>query len=270
MPSTVTPYLTVIPSSGEISFSNIQSVFGGENPINLSEYYSNASTNYTVGVSGIPNIGSQISLSQFRGKSKIVNYMISGNAVGSMVEPAGTITITSLTQVDGGLGFLGDIGFSFYFFGTDYRTNINWSSNHVLQFGNLGGGNINIWNSNDGKAILLGNFDRKCNIAKACPTTNSNGYYIKRLLIDSDSSWSADTNDIKMELRLIRGSTEQYIEVRFAQWTAANAGTWNITDGSAFKGTFGAYVPVNGTSFVLKSNLNGDNWQFFNNYNINL
>ena len=200
----------------------------------------------------------------------LLEKLVYGNVRGSMVEPVGTTTINGLTQVDAGLGFLGDIGFSFYFFGTDYRTNINWSSNHVLQFGNLGSGNINIWSSNSGKAILLGNFDRNCNIAKACPTTTSNGYYIKRLLIDSDNSWSGDSNDIKMELRLIRGSTEQYIEVRMAYWAAANAGTWNITDGTTFKDTFGSYVPGDGQSFVLQSDLLGNNWTFFNYYYINL
>ena len=58
------------PSSGQISLNNLQSVFGGTNPINFSEYYLNAATGYTRGVSGIPNIGTQIKLSQFYGKTK--------------------------------------------------------------------------------------------------------------------------------------------------------------------------------------------------------
>lgn len=60
------------PSSGQISLNNLQSVFGGTNPINFSEYYLNASTGYTAGVSGIPNIGTQIALSNFYGKTKPV------------------------------------------------------------------------------------------------------------------------------------------------------------------------------------------------------
>jgi len=60
------------PSSGQISLNNLQSVFGGTNPINFSEYYLNASTGYTTGVSGIPNIGTQIALSNFYGKTKAV------------------------------------------------------------------------------------------------------------------------------------------------------------------------------------------------------
>ena len=64
-------------SSGAISFANIQTVFGGTNPISLSEYYANANTSYTAGVSGIPNIGSAISLNQFYGKAKPVTSLYS-------------------------------------------------------------------------------------------------------------------------------------------------------------------------------------------------
>ena len=59
-------------ASGQISLNNLQTQFGGTNPINFSEYYLNASTGYTTGVSGIPNIGTQISLSSFYGKAKTV------------------------------------------------------------------------------------------------------------------------------------------------------------------------------------------------------
>ena len=59
-------------ASGQISLNNLQTHFGGTNPISFSEYYLNASTGYTTGVSGIPNIGTQISLSSFYGKAKTV------------------------------------------------------------------------------------------------------------------------------------------------------------------------------------------------------
>ena len=49
-----------LPSSGTISLSQIQTEFGGSNPISLSEYYGVAS--------GIPTSGT-ISMSQFHGKS---------------------------------------------------------------------------------------------------------------------------------------------------------------------------------------------------------
>ena len=59
-------------STGQISLSNIQTEFGGANPIFLSEYYQNVAQSYTSGISGIPNTGTAISLNNFRGKSKIV------------------------------------------------------------------------------------------------------------------------------------------------------------------------------------------------------
>lgn len=58
----------VLPPSGNyISLSNIQSEFGGTNPVFLSEYYTGGG--YTEGVTGIPSTGA-IFFSQFAGKSK--------------------------------------------------------------------------------------------------------------------------------------------------------------------------------------------------------
>lgn len=62
----------VIPSTGQISFLDVQTEFGGDNPIILSEYYSDATTGYTSSLTEFPNIGEPISLSLFRGKQKLV------------------------------------------------------------------------------------------------------------------------------------------------------------------------------------------------------
>jgi hypothetical protein len=63
--------IMTMPLSGTvISFSDLEAVFGGEHPINIDEYYLNASTGYTSGVTGIPNINSTISLDMFYSKSK--------------------------------------------------------------------------------------------------------------------------------------------------------------------------------------------------------
>lgn len=62
----------VLPSTGYISFSNIQAEFGGQDPIFISEYYSNSTSNYTSGVEGIPTTGNPINLSHFLGTSKPV------------------------------------------------------------------------------------------------------------------------------------------------------------------------------------------------------
>ena len=65
-----------IPSS-TASFANIQTELGGTNPISLSEYY-NVSGKFGFGITGIP-VSGQISVNNFRGKSKIINVGISGS-----------------------------------------------------------------------------------------------------------------------------------------------------------------------------------------------
>lgn len=56
-------------TSGAISLANVQTEFGGVNPISISEYYGK--------VAGIPASGT-ISLSHFYGKSKIIREPESG------------------------------------------------------------------------------------------------------------------------------------------------------------------------------------------------
>jgi hypothetical protein len=58
----------VLQSSGAISFSDVQTEFGGTNPISMSEYYSDGP--YATVVSGIPASANAINMSTFRGKSK--------------------------------------------------------------------------------------------------------------------------------------------------------------------------------------------------------
>jgi hypothetical protein len=59
----------IIPASGAIKFSNLQSVFGGVPPISFSEYYVNSTPGYTSGVSGIASRGNPLRLGTFYGKS---------------------------------------------------------------------------------------------------------------------------------------------------------------------------------------------------------
>ena len=56
----------VLQSSGPISFSNIQTEFGGTNPIQLSEYYRGAGFVPST-ITQIPVIGNQLLLSSFYG-----------------------------------------------------------------------------------------------------------------------------------------------------------------------------------------------------------
>lgn len=57
-------------STGTISLSQIQTEFGGTNPISIAEYYTNSGTGFTSGIAGLPATGTTISMSAFRGKQK--------------------------------------------------------------------------------------------------------------------------------------------------------------------------------------------------------
>jgi len=70
-----------IQSSGAISLSDLQTEFGGSNPISLSEYYQNASPDLvTANNTNVPNTGNPIDLSDFYGAVKTFSYTFSSNA----------------------------------------------------------------------------------------------------------------------------------------------------------------------------------------------
>ena len=262
----------VLQSSGAIFFSDLQTEFGGSNPISFDEYYLNSASGYMSGVSGIPNIGSAISLNQFYGKSKITvpeTYRVSGNISGNMSTTGGTQI--GLTGTDDGSASVGTIGFPFYFFGTDHGSNntINWNTNQVLQFGTSV--TTITWSSTTGRGILLGNYDRRTNSIYSFNYTTVNGYNIKRIIIDQANYYGTAGSEIKMEIRFIRGASYQYIEIRMNQWTAGVAGNWNLTDGSSYYNVFSAAPPIGtGQSLVMRSDLNGNSWTVFNQNYINL
>jgi hypothetical protein len=60
----------VLQSTGVLSFTQIQTEFGGTNPISLSEYYTNAASGYTTGVTGLSATGAVINTTVFFGKAK--------------------------------------------------------------------------------------------------------------------------------------------------------------------------------------------------------
>lgn len=58
--------------SGQITFNNLGVHFGDVNPINLSDYYSNASANFSNGLN-VPSIGSSLTIGIFRGKTRLTS-----------------------------------------------------------------------------------------------------------------------------------------------------------------------------------------------------
>ena len=84
----------VLQTANAISFENIQTEFGGTNPIGIDEYYLNGIYTTGTGATGIPTSGT-ISLNDFYGKSKIA---------GGIWPPAAVQTTYSNFGLPWGLG----------------------------------------------------------------------------------------------------------------------------------------------------------------------
>lgn len=105
-------------SSGAIKLSEIQTEFGGSDPISLSEYYQNADPDLvTSNNTGVPNTGSPISMTDFYDAVKAVSvtYEIIGGGGGGAAGEIGNDTPTGVAP-DGGDG--GSSSFS----GTGFTT----------------------------------------------------------------------------------------------------------------------------------------------------
>lgn len=202
--------------------------------------------------------------------------IISGNATTTM-STTGFTEITSLaTRDDFAANIPTNASFNFNFFGTNYglanANGIYWSSNNALGFGTS---NATItWAANTGVGVLLGNMDRRCSTFWYSPMTTSGTSQITTLLASFQNYFNTGSaNEGQMQIRLIRSSTKQYIEVRVYKGSGgansgaiSTVGAWNITNGTAFQGTFGSTFsttfPADNTSFVLSSDLNGNTWTF--------
>jgi hypothetical protein len=197
--------------------------------------------------------------------------LIAGNATTTM-NTTGLTVLSAVSGIDDGFGVI-PINFDFYFFGTNYGNGLNsgiyWNTNNVIGFG-PGNGTIT-WVANTGRGILLGNVDRRTNTFYYSSTQTSSGYsFITCLLFAQNIYNDGVPNAVQFQIRIFRGSSYQYIEIRCKQ-AASTAGAFNITNGTTFQNTYGAYSNmVANQSFVLQSDLNGNNWTFFNNYYVNI
>lgn len=78
-----------LPSSGPLSLADIQGEFSGANPIGIDEYYQGAGTGYVTASNytppgQIPTSGNPISIADFYGVAKIVNYIFNDVVSASM------------------------------------------------------------------------------------------------------------------------------------------------------------------------------------------
>jgi hypothetical protein len=211
------------------------------------------------------------------GYGRPVQPVISGSDIKVAGNGTANLSTTGLTalagvagQDDAGVTF--PVPIDFFFFGTNYgngnNSGIYWNTNNVIGFGTPNG-TIN-WAPNTGRGVLIGNTDRRTNTFHYSPTkSTASGYdYINCVLFAQNIYSDGVPNAIQWQIRLFRSSGIQYIEVR-ATTAPGSGGSWNITNGTAFQNTYGGFTNVSaGSSFVLQSDGNGNNWQFFNNYRI--
>ncbi len=186
----------------------------------------------------------------------------------------------------------------FNFFGTNYSTNLFWSSNNALIFGTPSPHlELNI-TRNLVPSILLGNYDR---ILKTFYYTNSiNTNYSMTLLRVSFYDYFTNTisdSTYQYQIRLIKeniGAKRQFVEVYVISSppspgysTAINSypsgsidtngnnidttknSPYNITNGTIFLNpcgsTYSTSSPTANTSFVFSSDSTGTSWVFNNN-----
>jgi len=171
-------------------------------------------------------------------------------------------------------------GMDFYFFGTNYGDaddKIYMSSNYAFGFGTEPNTDYDDWDVEQ-PAILFGfldvwNFE---SYVSSVATTPSGLKYLRIVAIGTDNINSQDpTIRRSFEIFFIRDAIYQYMQFNCAvenfdkspyssNTTTSYANGSNITDGTEFKGTFGDFSgPVSGKSYVIRSNLNGTDWQFF-------
>ena len=91
-------------SSSNITFSSIQTEFGGINPISVSEYYRNSSSNLTSNITSLPLIGNTISINMFSDLAKDINILYTTTGTYTYTVPAGIKTLCVLCVGGGGAG----------------------------------------------------------------------------------------------------------------------------------------------------------------------
>lgn len=198
-------------------------------------------------------------------------FLVSGNGTTTM-NSNGMTLLSNVSGADDGFGYV-PLPFQFRFFGTNYSNAgaapaLYWNTNNVIGFG-TGNGTIT-WQSNTGNGILIGNADRRTNTFYYSGLQTSGGTnYMTMLLWAQNNYADGAANVIRYQIRLFRSPNYQYVELRINGF-GATQGSWNITNGTTFQNTFTGYTASAGTSWVLRSDLNGSNWTFSNNYYINL
>ena len=202
-------------------------------------------------------------------------FLKQGNAPANM-SITNMSSLISVRGLDDGAAYV-PFDMDFLVFGSNYRSpgrqgGMYWNTNNVFGFG-TSNGTIS-WLATTGIGIILGNTDRRTNNFAVTSTiqTLSNTNFINSVLYAQNRYDDGVLSSLQWQMRLFRSPNYQYVEVRMSTVGATN-GSWNITNGTTFQGTFGARATTagaKGSSFVLRSDLNGFNWTLFYSYYIDL
>lgn len=204
-------------------------------------------------------------------------FFVQGNAPANMSLANPTMsTLTLVTGLDDGATYV-PFDMDFFFYGVNHRSlgrvgGLYWNTNNVFGFGTSNG--TITWTATTGRGVLLGNTDRRTNTFSVTSTIQTAGTtnYINSVLYAQNLYNDGVLSSLQWQMRLLRSPNYQYIEVRMST-VGATQGAWNITDGTTLQGTFGSRATTagaKGSSFVLRSDLNGFNWTLFYSYYIDL
>jgi hypothetical protein len=177
------------------------------------------------------------------------------------------MTPITFTNDDDGYAYLPFTGMDFYFFGINYGDSVNMiymNTNYAFGFG-PGIGNFT-WPVNR-PAILFDNADNwnfKSFVSPPQDGTKQGLKYVRILSAGTLYNMRSDTTIKKeFEIYFVRGAIYQYMLFNCVVRSTTNTPRNDITDGSTFQNTFGTFtIPQAGNSYVITSDLNGNNWQF--------
>ena len=226
--------------------------------------------------------------------------LVAGNVSADM-NTSGMTQLTFTYGYDDGYEYLPFTGMDFYFFGTNYGNSTNsiyMNTNYAFGFGTgQFSSAYNEWTQNNGPAILF-DFFASINFASyVSPPQNGtiSGVKYVRIVATGTDRTSSITDNITVkkayEIYYVRDNCFQYMQfncyiedavgfvrVQYNYQGGGGAGNnSNITNGIAFQDTFGSTVlsfgnnppdtggPQTGGSYVIRSDLNGSNWEFFPN-----
>lgn len=241
-------------SSGTIGLGNIQTVFGGTNPIAISEYYAGGSF-VPSGTAGIPTTG-QIGLSNFYGKGPTDTNVASFNATNTNIAIDGTNLFNGDDDDSSYNVATSTFGWTFFVGGSQVTT-LTVSSNAFFQFTTAVTTHTYNYSQADRRGYNFTYGLRRGVLRFTC----RHAYYF--------SASDRASTDLMFEFLFYRTSSFQYIEAR-ANSSMKFSGTAGTFNGAAdFQGISLPQLTA-GTSYVLRSDTNGNNWRLFSTSTVSL